>query len=340
MPAYIETFAWNLQDLEVPWHGQGNAVERYDTYRDFMCEAGLDWSAVPVPLYFDMNGVRPGLGIAGQLPTPRMQDVGNHRALVRSTDGAVLGIHSKGYVPLQNVEAFQFTEDLVADGDIRYVSAGALDGGKRVFVVAKIEGDPLQIVPGDVAEKYFLLANSHDGSMAVTCKFTGVLVVCQNTLNMALRDGTKGVKVKHTRNMHHRLVEGKKLLGLADEKFARFQRLAQDMARIPMPKATFNDFALQLVAPGKLEADLSNAQDIAYENLQYLFESGPGQNIDGRRGTVWGAHNAVTAWTTHLRETRHEEIDGNRVRYVLLGGGEAMNAKAEKLLVDQYQLAA
>lgn len=341
MPAYIETFAWALPELEKPWHGFGNALDHYMTSAEAIAAAGLDWTVKEQPIFFDGKDLQPKseTGIfADPMRAFASHDwtkVESHKALVRDSDGRVLSVMGHKYNVLQNIEAFDFTDNLIAEGEMEYVTAGAVKDGQVVFMVAKIKSDPLEIVPGDVAEKYVLFVNSHDGSYSVTVKFVATLVVCWNTLVAALGEKRRALKIRHTRNMKARMEEGKKILGLADAKYARMKRLAQEMARIPMPKREFNQFALHLVAPGKLEDDLSKAQQVSIDNLNYLFVAGPGQEIEGRAGTVWGAHNAITAWTSHVRQTKHE-----RVRYTLMGQGDAINEKAEKILLNQYQIAA
>lgn len=333
MPAYIETFAWALPELQTPWHGFGNSLEDYMTSETAIQAAGLDWQVKEKPLYFDGVNMKSGLELDIE---PDWQKIESHKALVRDRDNRVLSVMGSKYNVLQNFEAFDFTDNLVAEGELKYVTAGAVKDGQVVFMVAKIMSDPLEIVPGDVADKYVLLVNSHDGSFSVTVKFVATLVVCWNTLVAALAEKRRAMKIKHTRNMKKRMEEGKKILGLANEKYERMKRLAQEMARIKMSKKEFNDFAYKLVVPGnRSEDDLTNAQERSLENLNYLFVSGPGQEIEGRAGTVWGAHNAVTAWTSHVRETKHE-----RIRYTLMGQGDAINENAEKVLVKQYQLAA
>ena len=332
MPAYIETFAWALPELEKPWHGFGNALDHYMTSAEAITAAGLDWTVKEQPIYFDNNTLTTNLELDLQ---PDWTKVESHKALVRDSDGRVLSVMGKKYNVLQNIEAFDFTDRLIEGGEMEYVTAGAVKDGQVVFMVAKIKSDPLEIVPGDIAEKYVLFVNSHDGSYSVTVKFVATLVVCWNTLVAALGEKRRAMKIKHTRNMKARMEEGKKILGLADAKYARLKALAQEMARIPMPKTEFNKFALQLVAPGRSDEDLTNAQQVSVDNLNYLYVGGPGQDIEGRAGTVWGAHNAVTAWTSHVRQTKHE-----RIRYTLMGQGDAINEKAEKLLLQQYQIAA
>lgn len=332
MPAYIETFAWAIPELKKPWHGEGVGLEDYMTSKEALTAAQLDWRVNKVPVHFDKAYAMSGIEV-----DPQWTKVNTHSALVRDVDGKVMSIMGSKYNVLQNTEAFDFTDNLVESGEIKYVTAGSVKEGAVVFMVAKIMSDPLEIVPGDVAEKYVLFINSHDGSFSVTVKFVATLVVCWNTLVAALAEkGQRALKIKHTRNMRRRMDEGKRVLGLANAKYARMKKLAQEMARIPMKKTEFNDFALTLIgAADKAEDELTNAQERSLQNLNYLFVNGPGQEIEGRAGTVWGAHNAVTAWTSHVRETKHE-----RIRYTLMGQGDKINEQAEKLLVKQYQLAA
>lgn len=72
-----------------------------------------------------------------------------YKALVRSTDSAILGIVGKGFRPLQNVEAFRFFNPWLESGAAALQSAGALRGGRRVWVLAKVKGLEGDVGPGD-----------------------------------------------------------------------------------------------------------------------------------------------------------------------------------------------
>ena len=82
---------------------------------------------------------------------------------------------SKGY-------AFKiFYRPFIKSGEASFETAGSLKDGKRIWALAKINSDPIDIAVGDSIEKYILLSNGHDGSMSVRVGFNPVRVVCANT---------------------------------------------------------------------------------------------------------------------------------------------------------------
>ena len=118
-----------------------------------------------------------------QNETGCLQSLPDHaRTVDREKEAVALGLVSNRYVPLQNIEAFSFFEPFIHNGWAQFHTAGALGNGERVWVLAKLDG---QIVIGkdDAIDRYLLLSNKHDGTGAVSIRFTPIRVVCQNTLN-------------------------------------------------------------------------------------------------------------------------------------------------------------
>src|SRR5208283_4710816 len=92
--------------------------------------------------------------------------------------------------------------------------------GSRVFVLAKLNRDPLVIAEGDVIEKFILLSHGHDGSLAVRVGLTPIRVVCQNTLSMAHGSAaSKLIRFKHTKDMHQNLENIRGIINVANREF-------------------------------------------------------------------------------------------------------------------------
>ena len=135
---------------ERPWHGLGVVVETAPTIEEAITLANLGWTVEP-------KEIKTADGI----------NIPNKKALMRSDTNDCLGVVGSGYNILQNTEAFKFFEPFVENGLATLETAGSLFNGKRVFILAKIAGDDMEVQKGDFVEKYILLSNAHDGSQAV-----------------------------------------------------------------------------------------------------------------------------------------------------------------------------
>ena len=222
MPAAVETM---MYAGDVPWHGEGQYVGDHDVLSaQAMKAAGLGWNVNKEEIYASLED--------GDVYIP------GSRAMVRDSDRKVLGIVGKNYQPLQNSEAFQLMDELVQDGEVRYHTAGALDGGRKVFLLAKIGG--YEVVPGDLVDKFILLYNSHDGTGSVRWLPTEVRVVCANTVALARRGGRgEGLAVRHTRNMKTRLGEARHIFGIAQHELKKREEFSRMLANTRMTDMQF-----------------------------------------------------------------------------------------------------
>lgn len=131
----------------------------------------------------------------------------SHKATVYGDDGKTLGIVGSGYGIVQNRKAMEFIRFIEeCSGETpQIVAAGYLGNGERMFVTARLGADTY-IDGNDAITNYVVFTNSHDGSGAVCAMITPIRVVCQNTLNMALRSAESGkLTFKHTRHVGTRL---------------------------------------------------------------------------------------------------------------------------------------
>ena len=89
---------------------------------------------------------------------------------------------------------------------------------------------------GDRSATYIYVANSHDGSMAVTAAVTPIRIVCANTLGAALRQAEHGVsaprtfRFRHTGNLAAKFAEARQVLGMTIGYEKQFKMLADRLA--------------------------------------------------------------------------------------------------------------
>jgi phage/plasmid-like protein (TIGR03299 family) len=320
------------------WHGLGAVVQEAPTSADAIRLAGLDWEVQKWPL--QTFGVDRG-GQACVL------DVPEQFATVRTDVGAVLGVVSRRYRVFQNAEAFDFSDALVGEGLARYETAGALHGGRRVWLLARLPRELRVRGTEDVVEPYLLLANSHDGTMCLRMVPTTVRVVCQNTLNLALgRAGSAGVTVQHRESLADRVDEARERLVLVVRRVEQFQEQIDALARTPLRGAAVQRYFRQalelpgledlLEAPKEswpclargLLAEQSERQRAAQarllERLAENFEAAENR-LRGIEGTAWAAYNAVSQYVDHQMRVGSPEA---RLNSVWFGAGDRLKQHA------------
>lgn len=315
---------------EVPWHGLGTYVGDDPVLAEEAIQAaGLDWEVVKAPGFAAVT--------VGEEEFEAPAD--DWFFTVRTSDRKVLGAVKEKYQILQNSEAFAFMDTLAGDhGFMQYHTAGSLKGGRVIWMLAEVLNYMIEPVPGDVTKPYVLLVNGHDGNTPLKALFTTVRVVCQNTLNLALSNANSrdGVTIRHTGRMSDKLEEAKKVFGYAQEEVEAYQEVAKRLAR-KRDGDRLLEGVLDEIFP--LVEDKSNTQrKNKRETIRELYETGPGADLPGVRGTAWGALQAVTNYTTHHRGTRGADSDlekrENRLASTWFGSSNKLNRKALRYLVD------
>lgn len=311
MPAELESMMYTG---ELPWHRQGVQLDAPATAAEAMVAAGLDWKVQLQPIY---TGVDRDVGVKDRYVvcrTDRLDD----------TDGGQLGIVGSGYTPLQNMAAFSFLDGVVDKDEAVYHTAGALRGGRRVWLLAKLPGH-VRVVGDDIVEKYLLLSNSHDGTSAVRVGITPIRVVCMNTLTLALR-GMGGLAIRHYPDVADRVHEAARLLGVVNNAYEEVGVAVRQMAATPMVSSRLQEYFEQ-VLPMPDENDELGRERVQHRHDRWheLFETGDGNRLPGVRGTVWASFNAVTQWVDRESYTkRHKEP----LRTIWFGDGARLKQHA------------
>ena len=334
MPAEVETMAYRMESrADVPWHGLGTSIDHDAKPEEMLVVSGLDWTVSKRPLFAPagLESIGPGTDLAtfedyikaGGKTLP----VNEYFALVRDSDSKVLGPSGKDYIPIQNRQAFDFFKKFTDAGQMRMETAGSLQGGKQVWVLAKLKQS--FILPGnDEVTGYLLLSSPHIWGKSFVIKFVTIRVVCMNTFTMAMNEAKygKGFRMPHIRAFDAEVAQEAAIsLGIANELFDGFEATANKLARTKVDtdvvvryiadvfqpeliveqfgksfyKATEAKQAEMLLDPTSPKVDASQFKRSAYDVLTAVNRQ-PGADLESTRGTLWGAFNAVTYYSDHL----------------------------------------
>jgi phage/plasmid-like protein (TIGR03299 family) len=304
---------------EVPWHGLGTQLNKPATAEEAITAANLNWKVVKLPLFAGSKRI---------VVPDRFAVIRRTGNLIQKTD-PVLGVVSNEYTPLQNRQAFQFFDPIVGQNAAIYHTAGALGNGERVWILAKLPGH-IRVAGDDITEKYLLLSNSHDGKSSVTIKFTPVRVVCQNTLTLALNDGSAW-RVPHHSDIHEKLKQANQMLGLINSRFGEMEETFQAMSRVKMNTDRLAEY-LATVYPDSTEPDKQLLVQRDRQWSEFFFDQGKGNRLAGVSGSLWAGFNGVTEWIDH-RKTRQNS--NQRLNSAWFGESARIKSRAYTVALDK-----
>jgi len=308
MSADVETMFYVR---EKPWHGLGTMVKEAPASIDALVCAGLDWRVEQKNVYTQDGRLIPG-----------------YKVNLRNTDSAALGIVSDRYKVVQNEDAFQFTDDLLGEG-VRYETAGALQGGRKVWMLARMPHR--YIIAGDEIAPYLVVMNSHDGSSGIKVAMTPVRVVCQNTLNLALNSAKRVWTTKHTENVMSRVHEARETLMLAETYMGELGRGIDSLSKIRLPDKKVMEFMQEFfpVSYDIPEAQRKNNLRLL-EDMKCRYWDAPDLFGMGRNG--YRFVNAVSDFATHAEPIRRTK-NYNENLFLRTVEGNPMIDKAYKMVL-------
>jgi phage/plasmid-like protein (TIGR03299 family) len=268
---------------ETPWHGLGKVVQSAPSIAEAIMLAGLGWEVYKDQLYA-------ADGTAVSAFAVRRKD--NNEIV-----GDAVGPHWR---PLQNAHAFDWFAPFVDSGLASLETAGSLFNGRRVWVLAKLNRNNSEIVPGDEVAKFLLLSNSHDGTLAVRCGYTPIRVVCNNTLSAAISDkGEKKpslLKFRHTKSLAAGLEKARELIAQADADFEKLADVFRALAAKPITGTAFRNYVRESLDLGK---DAATEEDMSTRSRNIL--DSVCANMAENKATVgelyanWEKGNAISA---------------------------------------------
>lgn len=297
---------------EPAWHGLGQVVnaETMD-WREILTAANLDnWNVRTLDLS-ELLGEKYNFGRQNPLLVVRDNPFGTDEI-------DILGQVTERYNVFSNEETFEFADNLVNGTDVELISelkpswetAGSIDEGRRIFGSLALEREIVIDENGaaDTVKVYLLVTNSHDGSTKLTILVTPVRVVCQNTLNFALKGAHQSFKVKHTNSMKGRIEEARNALGLTDKYIKAFEKVAVNLHSQKVTDQKFFEI-VKGVFGDEPEENIKGSQTKWQKNIDNAMGLWRGETQANIAGTGWAAVNALTELKQWGRGIRKGDTD-------------------------------
>ncbi|MGG7664041.1 DUF932 domain-containing protein [Dyadobacter sp. BHUBP1] len=282
------------------WHGLGKTFETELTTAQALEFGGLNFPVIKLP---NIHWLPDGQEIISP------DSFFTCRTDVNKILGSRLG---KDYTVLQNVECFDLVDEILQSGRARIETAGSIDEGRKVFICLKVN-DSIRVGSSDFVNQYVLIANSHDGSMAITATPTNIRVVCNNTLTAALDHAKGAIKIRHTERAPERLAEAAKVLGLIANNTSANTDNYNKMRSFEISKEQMFDYfgnvfctpeEIKELQKGKITKEVisTRKQNIMGEVLRFATQGqGQAMAMDGENLNMWAAYNAVTGYITRKK---------------------------------------
>ncbi|MDR1251752.1 MAG: DUF932 domain-containing protein [Treponema sp.] len=296
----------------VPWHGIGTVLDGTLTSEDAIKTAKLEWEVRQTPVFAANNWAE---AIPGYI------------ANVRSDTNEVLGIVSDRYKIAQNRDVFAFADDLIGSGEAActYETAGSLWNGRRVFMLVNM---PKGRIVGDEYQPYLCISNAHDGSAPLQVFLTGIRVVCNNTLQAALRTAKRKIAIRHMSGMDQRKSEAVRAMGAASRYFHQLEVFASELAgkKVAIGKVLDKLFPVS--------RDMSKRQVQSNTEVKDLIKTilRDKADLQNFKGTAWGVYNAIADYRSNTEPKRRTASYGDTKMARFLDGDPVMNQAQEIVL--------
>ncbi|MFJ1767991.1 DUF932 domain-containing protein [Amycolatopsis sp. NPDC088138] len=245
----------------------------------------FDWTAEPARVFVED---RFGLRLATA-----------HLGVTASDNGDLLAIHTDEYGIHQYATWLLDNVASLLDDGLTIGSAGLLRERKQAWVSIEVP-DNITTPEGVEFRPNLLACSSHDASLKTRYKRVITNVVCDNTMNIGLREDGQEVAVVHKRNSALQLLSAREALKIvhtvADEFAAEVKKLCQTTVTDRAWKAFLDAHTPIPEQPGRGRTNAANKRTA----LTRLWTSD--SRVSPWKNTGWGVVQAVN---THLH---HEAV--------------------------------
>lgn len=183
----------------------------------------------------------------------------------------------------------------------------------------------IKLFHGDKIENYLFFTNSHDGSSALMAGITNVRVVCNNTLQMAIKGCERKWSCGHTINIEGKKQQAKEALGLAVAYMGNMQATAEEMFQKKINEEIFFRNLFE-----KYEA-VEKTKKTIVERIHTIYHEK--DDLQNFQGTAWGMYNAVADFVSNTVPMRLTKTANETKLTNFFDGYKILNNAQELLMV-------
>ncbi len=305
MPANVESM---FSVRQMPWHREGTILSDYPgSWAQARVLAGLDWDPITTSVYaltdLDTDG------------SPRYEPIEGWKCIARSDNGQVLSLNRDTYTVISHAEMGEIVEAVLAQPNVKWETAGVLDGGRAVWCLALLD-EPIELLGDDSPTlPYLAITNRHDGTGSCALRATAVRIVCANTFRAAELEGDRtGATFSfiHKSSWRTRIEQAREAITGARAEIHRYQELAVALLAIPVTPRQRELFVTEFIPmpPQGLVTDrVARNVEVARQALRMIFESKTTGQV---AGTAYGLVQAAGEYLDHVRTARSWETRLNR----------------------------
>lgn len=254
--------------------------------------------------------------------------------------GAVLGVFKSGYKVHPYGEWLVDNVENILDSGLAIGSAGLLKDGAVGWVQCEVP-ENIETPEGVTFRPFISSATSVDGSLSTTYGRGVQVWVCDNTMQMGMREESKAgmqVKVKHSSNSLGRISEVRDALGVV---YAQADDFAAEVAALcaeTVTPAEWRSF-LKVIAPmpeddatGRGNESKRTLADNKRGELNRLWTSD--NRVSPWAGTAFGVVQAVNTYVHHEQNVRGaDRVERNMLKTVK-GGADGWAALTDTTLAE------
>lgn len=212
----------------------------------------------------------------------------------RSDNGAVLGIVTGKYNIVQNIDAFNFIDGLVAEG-LEFEKGGVWHNGSAVWLEAKLPGD--YKILGDDVESHVLFTNAHNGKGAVQVCLMPTRLFCSNQIVMALKGAQRKWSMIHSSKVEIRMAETAQVITASNDYMNVLNLEMEKLAKKSMTRDDFQKIVDETYPI--ITTDSNRKQTNAMEIRTALMSAYDMPDLENFNGTAYKAIQSVADYASH-----------------------------------------